>query len=79
MRESRIPPNAALPKMNPFLLQSADSITTKKDSHREISAKGQSSLKKLAAFLDKKELKRVTEIRHSPFVRAKQTAENSKK
>ena len=64
--------------MRLYLLRNAKTIPGKKDARRELSSNGIQSLEKLAVFLNNKELIEVDEIRHSPLVRARQTASHFK-
>lgn len=65
--------------MKLFLLRHAEAFPGKDDALRELTPKGIESLQKLSDGLIKKELMDISEIRHSPLVRARQTAEHFKK
>lgn len=65
--------------MRLFLLRCAESAEGKKDAQRKLTANGIDSLNRMAAFLSKKDLSDLSEIRHSPLIRAKQTAKQFKK
>ncbi|MCZ6674876.1 MAG: phosphohistidine phosphatase SixA [Verrucomicrobia bacterium] len=65
--------------MRLYLLSEADAAPNKNDAQRKLTPKGIASLGKLAEFLEKKGLMKVAEIRHSPLVSARQTAEYFKK
>ncbi len=65
--------------MRIFLLRSAEANQGKKDARRKLTENGIESLTAVAGFLKKKDLGEVAEIRHSPFVRATQTAKRFKK
>ena len=56
-------------------MRSAQTSSAKIDEDREISQKGKTTINDLAECLDKKDLKDVSEIRHSKLIRARQTAE----
>lgn len=60
--------------MKLYLLRSAEALPGKKDSARVLSPKGVDSLQRLADFLMNKGLLAISEIRHSPTIRASQTA-----
>jgi len=65
--------------MRLYLLRHADTAAAKKDALRKLSPKGIESIKRLTAFLSSKESLEIDEIRHSPLVRARQTARHFKK
>lgn len=65
--------------MRLYLLRSAEATNGKKNARRKLTSNGVASLSKLVDFLGKKNLSDITEIRHSPFVRAAQTAKQIKK
>ena len=67
-----------LQSMRLYLLRSAEATSGKKDARRKLTENGVASLAKLVDFLGKKKLADVAEIRHSPFVRAAQTAKHIK-
>ncbi|MGF1485300.1 MAG: histidine phosphatase family protein [Opitutales bacterium] len=61
--------------MKAFLLRHADAENTLPDEARILSPKGRQQVRELASFVKKKLLADVTEIRHSPYARACETAE----
>lgn len=65
--------------MRIFLLRSAEAAEGKKDIKRKVNEAGLEALHRLSDFLSKKELNQLAEIRHSPYVRAAQTAKQFKK
>ena len=65
--------------MRLFLLRCAEAAEGKKDAQRKLTAEGIATLTKLSNFLSRKELNEISEIRHSPLTRAKQTAKQFKK
>ena len=65
--------------MRLFLLRSAEAANGKKDAKRKLNSNGIESLSKLVDCLSKKDLNEIAEVRHSPFIRAAQTAKQFKK
>ncbi len=61
--------------MKAFLLRHADAENTIPDESRVLSPKGRQQVRELATFLKRRALSQVTEIRHSPYLRARETAE----
>ena len=65
--------------MRLFLLRHAEAAPGAKEALCELTPYGIKSLEQLADFLKNKRLIKVAEIRHSPWVRARQTARHFKK
>jgi phosphohistidine phosphatase SixA len=61
--------------MRLYLLRHAETAPGKKVHLRELTPKGIKSIRKLAGFLNKKELKEISEIRHSSHVSVRETAQ----
>jgi phosphohistidine phosphatase len=61
--------------MKAFLLRHADAENTVPDDSRVLSPKGRRQVREMAGFVRRKFLKEVAEVRHSPYARARETAE----
>ncbi len=62
--------------MKLYLLRHAEASPGKPDAFRKLSHKGIATLQKLADFTKEKSILHIEEIRHSPLIRAKQSAES---
>ena len=62
--------------MRLFLLLHAEAYPENTNTKRELSSKGIASIKRLVDNLNCKDLAEIAEIRHSPWVGARQTAES---
>ena len=65
--------------MRLFLLRHAHARDTWPDETRHLSARGLNQIKKLFSTLDKSMFSDVVQIWHSPYLRARQTAEEFKR
>lgn len=65
--------------MKLFLMRHAKAVDTYPDEERKLSERGEKQLKSLCAHIDKSHFENVVQIWHSPYKRAKQTAEIVKK